>query len=210
MASNSILNKIDIKLCDMEDTINTSLSQLDDRYNKLKELLVYSLKEVNNQIISPDLGLISAYKQSEETILAELNNKYLLEKENIKELFDDIDNKVQSISINSDNINIYKSSYATLEHNTSNIQTDINAAYDKYSLSISSLENDTYQTLDYIKEILNKNNYKNSEMKDTYANTLSDIEGRSNLEVNELKRLRAEFEQNVFAIIEDVYNKLTD
>ncbi len=213
MSSNSVLNKIDIKLCDMEDTINTSLFQLDDRYNKLKELLVFSLKEVDSQNINPDISfnsVILAQKQAEDNILTNLNNKYMTQKNNINELFDDIDKKVQSIPVNSESINKYKSSLVMYEQNTSNIHTELQAAYEKHSSGILSLESDTYQTLEFIKEILNKNQHKNSEMKETYANTLSDVEGRSNYEVNELKRFRADFEQNVFSIIEDVYNKLTD
>ncbi len=66
MASNSIMNKIDIKICDMEDTINSSLIQLDNRYNQLKELLVYSFKEADNQNLTSDFkAVIIAEEQAE-------------------------------------------------------------------------------------------------------------------------------------------------
>lgn len=211
MASNSIMNKIDIKLCDMEDTINSSLLQLDNRYNQLKELLVYSLKEADNQNLSSDFkAVILAEEQAEETIFRQIESKFTQDKQSITELFNDIDKKIEAIPIKSENISKYKSNFQQYEEGIGRMQAELQSAYNKHTSSISCLENDTYQTLDYIKEILKKYKMKNDEMKDTYANTLSDVEGRSNFEVNETKHLRADFEQNVFSIIEDVYNKLID
>ena len=61
-----------------------------------------------------------------------------------------------------------------------------------------------------IYSLVNDNIEKNKELKEMYSQTLEDIEQRSNNEINDIKHKRAEFEENVFQIIEDVYLKLTD
>lgn len=214
LITNSYLNKLDTKIIEIQDEMKI-FHKIDKKYNEIKSLLAETLKEINANTESSiyediRLDLKNKHKEVNEDIqnkiiksnksldqtLAKLEfkiNSYIKDKDKTdeQELDDSLDFKIKDIE-----------DFLFSQKEKNLVFEDISQGYNDVNSKVNKEISSIYSNVDGL-------TIRNSEIKETYITSIEKIESKSNEEVNQIKKSRVEFEENVFGLVEEVYTKLT-
>lgn len=211
---NSYLNKLDIKIIEIQDKMKI-FNKIDIKYNEIKSLLAETLKEINtntensvyediridlknkNKEINEDIQdkIIKSNKSLDQSLtkLEIKINSYIKDKDNTDQqgLDESIDLKIKDIE-----------DFLPSQKEKNRVFEDISQGYNDVNNKVNKEISNIYSNVDGLM-------MRNSEIKETFISSIEKIESKSNEEINQIKKSRVEFEENVFGLVEEVYIKLT-
>lgn len=214
LITNSYLNRLDIKIIEIQDKMKI-FNKIDIKYNEIKSLLAETLKEINTNTensVYEDIRIDLKNKNKE--INEDIQNKIIKSNKSLDQSLTKLEIKINSYIKDKDNTD-QQGLDESLDLKIKDIedfllsQKEKNRVFEDISQGYNDVNNKVNKEISNIYSNVDGLMMRNSEIKETFISSIEKIESKSNEEINQIKKSRVEFEENVFGLVEEVYIKLT-
>lgn len=216
------MTKLETKLIELKDDVESKLESIIERVNSLEQKYSYISSKQSQQLVSEDEAMKSRIKLFESQVkssIKTIEDKIASIDLEISRFYTDLDKSVKQIKDEStklNNIRLEKLEEAikllisegSIESKLNAINEDFNKEFEKNNSIIHNMLGLVNKEFEVVYNRIDNEVKEREFSSTTLVNSLEELMARIKAEFSKIKCEKSEFEENVFTLLEEIYDKL--